>query len=90
MQVERYYEGMLQSADFGTVFSCEGEKACGSGIGALILNSGKVAPTGFADSLFGNLMRVIVAQRGTTWALLHIYEGRDRRAVYEAVMDGVS
>lgn len=88
MQVGRYYEGVLQSAGFRTVFSCVGEKACGSGMGALILNSGKVAPTGFADGLFGDRMRVIVAQCGTTWALLHIYEGPDRTAIYETVVDG--
>jgi hypothetical protein len=87
-QVGRYYEGVLRSAGFRTVFSCVGESACGSGMGALIFNSGKVAPTGFADGLFGDRMRVIVAQRGSTWALLHIYEGPDRTTIYEAVVDG--
>lgn len=88
MQVGRYYEGMLRSAGFLTIFSCVGEKACGSGMGALTFNSGKVAPTGFADGLFGDRMRVIVAQRGTTQVLLHIYEGPDRTTIYEAVVDG--
>ncbi len=86
-QVGRYYEGLLQSAGFRTVFSCVGERACGSGMGALIFNSGKVAPTGFADGLFGDRMRVIVAQRGDTWTLLHLYEGPDRTTIYEAVVD---
>lgn len=87
VQVGRYYEGMLRSAGFRTVFSCAGEKTCGAGMGALIFNSGKVAPVGFADGLFGERMRVIVAQRGDTWVLLHIYEGPDRTTIYEAVVD---
>lgn len=86
-QVGRYYEGVLQSAGFRTVFSCVGEKACGSGMGALIFNSGKVAPTGFADGLFGDRMRVIVARRGDAWAMLHVYEGPDRSTIYQVTVD---
>ncbi len=88
MQVGRYYENVLRSAGFRTVFACAGEQACGSGMGALIFNSGKVAPTGFADGLFGDRMRVIVAQRGDIRALIHIYEGPDRTAIYETDVDG--
>ena len=88
MQVGHYYEDVLRSAGFRTAFTCAGEQACGSGMGALIFNSGKVAPTGFADGLFGDQMRVIVAQRGDIWALIHIYEGPDRTTIYETVVDG--
>ncbi len=90
LQIGRYYETLLQSAGFRFVFTCAGEQACGGDMGKLIFNSGKVAPTGFADGLFGDRMRVIVAQRGATWVLLHIYEGPDRSTIYEVVVDGAT
>jgi hypothetical protein len=90
LQIGRYYVALLQNAGFRPVFICGGEKACGAEMGKLIFNSGKVAPTGFADGLFGDRMRVIVAQRGETWVLLHIYEGPDRSTIYEAVVEGAT
>lgn len=86
--VARYYEKVLTDAGFRTVFACSGESACGPGMGELIFLSGKVAPTGLADGLFGDRMRVIVAQRGADRVLLHIYEGPDRTTIYEAVVEG--
>ncbi|MDV6330096.1 hypothetical protein [Asticcacaulis sp. 201] len=56
-------------------------------MGALILNSGRVAPTGFADGIFRDGLRVIVAERGGTKLLTHIVEGPDRTLVYEMVVD---
>ncbi len=88
LQIAQYYRRTVQNAGFRTLFSCTGLKACGAGMGELILNSGKVAPTGLADGLFGDRMRVIVAQRGANYVLLHIYEGPDRSVIYEAVVEG--
>lgn len=88
LQIAGYYKHVLEQEGFQTLFSCAGLKTCGAGMGELILNSGKVAPTGFADGLFGDRMRVMVARRGETWVLLHIYEGPDRSVIYEAVVEG--
>jgi hypothetical protein len=57
-------------------------------MGALILNSGKVAPVGLADGLFNDRIRVVIARRANIWAVLHIAEGPDRSQIYEAVVDG--
>ena len=89
LQIERYYDGVLHDAGFETVYHCIGT-ACGRDMGSLILNSGKVAPLGFADGLFNDRIRVLVARRGDTWALLHIAEGPDRSLVYEAVVEGAT
>jgi hypothetical protein len=89
-QVGNYYAKLLRDAGFETVFTCVGESACGGGMGALIFNSGKVAPTGLADGLFGDRMRVIVAKRGSDWVLIHIYEGPDRTTIYEAVVENAA
>jgi len=85
--VARHYEGVLQSGGFRILFACAGIDRCGRDMGSLILNSGRVAPTGFADGIFRDGLRVIVAERGATKVLLHIVEGPDRTLVYEAVVD---
>ncbi|MDP1599213.1 DUF4892 domain-containing protein [Phenylobacterium sp.] len=87
LQIERYYEGVLRDAGFAPVYSCLGP-ACGRDMGSLILNSGKVAPTGLADGLFNDKVRVLVSRRGDTWVLLHVAEGPDRSQVYQAVVEG--
>ncbi|WP_165831085.1 hypothetical protein [Sphingomonas pokkalii] len=87
LQIERYYTGLFQKQGFKTVYACVGP-ACGAGMGGLILNSGRIAPTGLADGLFNDRIRVLVARRGDTWVLLHIAEGPDRSQIYEAVLEG--
>ncbi|MEN3746815.1 hypothetical protein TPR58_06535 [Sphingomonas sp. HF-S3] len=89
-QVGSYYANLLRAAGFETIFSCVGEAACGGGMGALIFNSGKVAPVGLADGLFGDRMRVIVARRDADWVLIHIYEGPDRTTIYETVVENAA
>lgn len=89
LQIERYYEGVLRDEDFAPVYSCVGP-VCGRDMGSLILNSGRVAPTGLADGLFNDKIRVLVSRRGDTWVLLHIAEGPDRSQIYQAVIEGVA
>lgn len=89
LQIERYYADRLKAAGFETVFACTGP-ACGRDMGALILNSGKVAPTGLADGLFNDRIRVRIARRADTWVLLHIAEGPDRSQVFETVVEGAT
>lgn len=86
LQIERHYKGVLQAAGFETVYNCVGA-ACGRDMGSLILNSGKVAPVGFADGLFNDRIRVLVARSGDSWVLLHIAEGPDRSQVYQLVVE---
>jgi len=59
-------------------------------MGALILNSGKVAPVGLADGLFNDRIRVMIARRADTWVLLHIAEGPDRSQIFQAVVENAS
>ncbi len=87
LQIERYYTGLLGKAGFETVYSCVG-RACGNAMGALILNSGKVAPTGLADGLFNDGIRVVIARREDSWVLLHIAQGPDRTQIFESVVEG--
>ena len=68
--------------------ACTGIARCGSGMGALILLSDTVAPAGFADGVFNDQLRVIVARKGSTWVLLHMTRGPDRSLVYQAVIEG--
>lgn len=89
LQIDRYYAALLAKQGFGTIFACTGP-ACGRDMSSLILNSGKVAPTGLADGVFNDRNRVRVARRGSTWIVLHIAEGPDRSMVYEAVVDGAA
>lgn len=89
LQIERYYADRLKAAGFETVFACTGP-ACGRDMGALILNSGKVAPTGLADGLFNDRIRVRIARRADIWVLLHIAEGPDRSQVFETVVEGAT
>ncbi|OAN59901.1 hypothetical protein [Sphingomonas sp. TDK1] len=89
LQIERYYEDLLKKAGFSITYSCVGP-ACGRDMGALILNSGKVAPAGLADGLFNDRIRVVVARRGDSWALLHIAEGPDRSQILQTVVEGAS
>ncbi|TWC95315.1 hypothetical protein FB595_1791 [Sphingobium sp. AEW010] len=87
LQIERYYEDLLRKGGFSIAFSCVGP-ICGRDMGALILNSGKVAPVGLADGLFNDQIRVVIARRANIWVVLHIAEGPDRSQIYEAVVDG--
>ena len=89
LQIERYYEGVLRGEGFAPVYACVGQ-ACGRDMGSLILNSGKVAPSGFADGLFNDKIRVLVSRRGDTWVLLHVAEGPDRSQIYQAVIEGAA
>lgn len=86
LQIERHYTDLLQRAGFQTVYACTGP-ACGEAMGALILNSGKIAPVGLADGLFNDGIRVRIARRGDTWLLLHIAQGPDRSQIFEAVVE---
>ena len=84
----RHYEEALREGGYETVFACTGIARCGSGMGALILLSDTVAPAGFADGVFNDQLRVVVARKGATWVLLHMTRGPDRSLVYQAVIEG--
>lgn len=86
LQLEQHYQALLTGAGFESIYSCTG-RSCGKGMGSLILNSGRVAPVGFADGLFNDTIRVLVARRGDTWVLLHLAAGPDRSQIYQAVVD---
>lgn len=88
IDMARHYEDALREGGYETVFSCTGIARCGSGMGALILLSDTVAPAGFADGVFNDQLRVIVARKGSTWVLLHMTRGPDRSLVYQAVIEG--
>lgn len=88
LEMTRHYEAALRDGGYETVFSCAGIARCGSGMGSLILLSDKTAPAGFADGVFNDQLRVIVARKGSTWVLLHMTRGPDRSLVYEAVIEG--
>lgn len=83
-----HYEEALREGGYETVFACTGIARCGSGMGALILLSDTVAPAGFADGVFNDQLRVVVARKGATWVLLHMTRGPDRSLVYQAVIEG--
>lgn len=87
LQIERHYEAALTSRGFEPVYKCAG-RSCGRSMGSLILNSGRVAPVGFADGLFNDTIRVLVSRRGDTWVLVHMAAGPDRSQIYQAVVDG--
>lgn len=87
LQIARYYQGVLKDAGFQEMFSCAGD-ACGRDMASLILNSGKVAPVGFASSPFNETMRVIVAKKNDTWVVLHTATDRESSMIYEAVIEG--
>ncbi|MDQ1158979.1 hypothetical protein QE385_003306 [Sphingomonas sp. SORGH_AS 950] len=89
LQIERYYGEMLKKAGFSIAYSCVGP-SCGRDMGALILNSGKVAPVGLADGLFNDGIRVLIARRADSWVVLHIAEGPDRSQIFQAVVENVS
>ncbi|AHE53058.1 hypothetical protein [Sphingomonas sanxanigenens] len=89
LQIQRYYDDLLKQRGFSVAYACVGP-ACGRDMGSLILNSGKVAPTGLADGLFNDKIRVVVAHRADTWVVLHIAEGPDRSQIFEAVVEGAS
>lgn len=84
--IATHYATVLRKAGYSAVFACQGLRACGSGMGALILHSDMVAPAGFADGVLNGRLQVIVARRGDDWVLLHMVEGPDRSLVYEAVI----
>lgn len=88
IDMARHYEEALREGGYETVFVCTGIARCGSGMGALILLSDTVAPAGFADGVFNDQLRVVVARKGSTWVLLHMTRGPDRSLVYQAVIEG--
>jgi len=88
IDMARHYEEALREGGYETVFACTGITRCGSGMGALILLSDTVAPAGFADGVFNDQLRVVVARKGATWVLLHMTRGPDRSLVYQAVIEG--
>lgn len=88
IDMARHYEEALREGGYETVFACTGIARCGSGMGALILLSDTVAPAGFADGVFNDQLRVVVARKGATWVLLHMTRGPDRSLVYQAVIEG--
>lgn len=88
IDMARHYEEALREGGYETVFACTGIARCGSGMSALILLSDAVAPAGFADGVFNDQVRVIVARKGSTWVLLHMTRGPDRSLVYQAVIEG--
>ena len=88
IDMARHSEEALREGGYETVFACTGIARCGSGMGALILLSDTVAPAGFADGVFNDQLRVVVARKGATWVLLHMTRGPDRSLVYQAVIEG--
>ena len=88
IDMARHYEEALREGGYETVFSCTGIARCGSGMGALILLGDAVSPSGFADGIFNDQLRVVVARKGSTWVLLHMTRGPDRSLVYQAVIEG--
>ena len=88
IDMARHYEEALREGGYETVLACTGIARCGSGMGALILLSDTVAPAGFADGVFNDQLRVVVARKGATWVLLHMTRGPDRSLVYQAVIEG--
>ncbi len=88
IDMARHYEEALREGGYETVFACTGIARCGSGMGSLILLSDKAAPAGFADGVFNDQLRVVVARKGSTWVLLHMTRGPDRSLVYQAVIEG--
>lgn len=88
IDMARHYEEVLRDGGYETVFSCVGIARCGSGMGSLILLGDAVSPAGFADGVFNDQLRVIVARKGATWVLLHMTRGPDRSLVYQAVIEG--
>ncbi len=89
LQIERYYTDLLGKAGYKVAYSCIGP-ACGKAMGGLILNSGKIAPTGLADGLFNDRIRVVIARRDRNWVLLHIAEGPDRSQIFETIVENAS
>lgn len=87
LAIARHYTTALERGGYRIVFDCAGEAACGKHMGELIFLSDRVSPSGFADGLFGNRMRVMVARRGDDWAMLHLYEGPDRSTIYQVTVD---
>lgn len=90
LAVEQHYRKALQDAGYDIRFACRGAQ-CGPDMGVLILNSGRVAPSGLANGIFSDQIRVLVAQRGRDWVLMHVNVGPQAALVYVAtVTDGVA
>ena len=87
LQLQQHYDKISAANGFEAVWSCDGVEACGGDAGAFILNSGQVAPSGFADGIFTDDLRVITARKEDTWITLHLIEGPDRALVYQAVVE---
>lgn len=90
LAIEQHYRTMLQQAGYEIAFACNGERQCGRDMANLILNSGKVAPSGLADGIFSDKIRVLVARKGADWVLMHVNSGPDAAHAYVATLaDGV-
>ena len=91
LAVEQHYRKALQDAGYDIRFACRGTTQCGRDMGVLILNSGLVAPSGLANGIFSDQIRLLVARKGTDWVLMHVNVGPQAALVYVAtVADGVA
>lgn len=90
LEIERHYSRTFADTGFETVFSCAGKAACGGDMASMILNSGKVAPQGFADGVFTDRLRVLVVRKDDSYVVLHMVEGPDRSQIYQAVIEGAT
>lgn len=86
LAVERHYRSALEAAGYEIAFACHGHTGCGPDMASLILNSGRVAPSGLAAGIFSDRIRVLVARQGRDWVLMHVNEGPDSSRVYVATV----
>ena len=91
-KVMRSYERALRQANFETIFECSGWATCGEDLGRFIMNSHKMAPSGFPAS-FATTDRYILAKRetahGTTHAVVLVMQDTPdgRVNVYQQVVE---
>lgn len=86
LAIELHYRTLLQQAGYDIAFSCKGEQQCGRDMASLILNSGRVAPSGLADGIFSDGIRVLIARKGSDWVLIHVNSGPDAAHAYVATV----
>lgn len=86
LAVERHYRTVLEAGGYEIAFACHGHTGCGRDMASLILNSGRVAPSGLADGIFSDRIRVLVARKDRDWVLMHVNEGPDAARVYVATV----
>lgn len=88
LEIERHYRTLLQQAGYDIAFACAGERQCGRDMASLILNSGRVAPSGLADGIFSDGIRILVARKGSDRVLMHVNSGPDAAHAYVATIAG--